>query len=216
VFSIELRELLYKSGVIAVLVIDDAKHAVPLAEVLLEGGVDVMELTLRTDAALPALKEIRTKVPEMTAGVGTVLNPDQVVKIHRAGAVFGVAPGLNPHVVTKAQEIGLPFAPGIATPTEIETALSLGCKTLKFFPAEPMGGLSYFNSMINPYHFLELQYIPLGGLNQSNFADYLKHPAIPAVGGSWIAKRDTIQAEDWKTIKENANRAIQVVRQIRG
>ena len=212
----ELCNQMYRSGVIAVLVIDDAKNAVPLARALLEGNVDIMELTLRTPAAMDALQEIKNHVPEMMVGIGTVLTPDQVKQITKLGAAFGVAPGLNPDVVKTAQKEGLPFSPGIVTPSDIECAIELGCNILKYFPAEPAGGLAYLKSMANPYTHLGLKYVPLGGLNQDNFKAYLEFPSILAVGGSWIAKRNVIQKNDWKTITNNAHQASQVVNNLRG
>jgi len=212
----ELCNKMYRSGVIAVLVIDEVKDAVLLAHALLEGGVDIMELTLRTPAAVDALQEIKNNVPDMMVGIGTVLTPDQVRQITKLGAAFGVAPGLNPNVVKTAQEEGLPFSPGIVTPSDIECAVELGCNVLKYFPAEPAGGLTYLKSMANPYAHLNLKYVPLGGLNQDNFKAYLEFPSILAVGGSWIAKRDVIRKNDWKTVTENAHHASQVVKQLRG
>jgi 2-dehydro-3-deoxyphosphogluconate aldolase/(4S)-4-hydroxy-2-oxoglutarate aldolase len=212
----ELCDKMYQSGVIAVLVIDDVKDAVPLARALLEGGVDIMELTLRTPAAMDALQEIKNHVPEMIVGIGTVLTPDQVKQIKQLGAAFAVAPGLNPNIVKTAQQEGLPFGPGIVTPSDIECAVELGCNVLKYFPAEPSGGLAYLKSMANPYNHLGLKYVPLGGLNQNNFKAYLEFPSILAVGGSWIAKRDVIQKNDWKTITGNARQASQVVKSLRG
>lgn len=212
----ELCSKMHRSGVIAVLVIDDVKDAVPLAHALLEGGVDIMELTLRTPAATDALQEIKDNAPEMVVGIGTVLTPDQVKQINTRGAAFGVAPGLNPHVVKTAQKEGLPFSPGIVTPSDIECAIELGCNVLKYFPAEPAGGLAYLKSMANPYTHLGLKYVPLGGLNQDNFRAYLEFPSILAVGGSWIARRDVIQKNDWKTITDNARQASQVVKRLRG
>lgn len=211
-----LCDKMYQSGVIAVLVIDDMKDAVPLARALLEGGVDTMELTLRTPVAMDALGEIKNNVPQMTVGIGTVLTPDQVRQITKLGAAFGVAPGLNPNVVKTAQKEGLPFSPGIVTPSDIECAVELGCNVLKYFPAEPAGGLAYLESMANPYTHLGLRYIPLGGLNQDNFRAYLEFPSILAVGGSWIAKRDVIRKNDWKTITDKARQASKMVKSVRG
>ncbi len=212
----EFCNKMYRSGVIAVLVIDDVKDAVPLARALLEGNVDIMELTLRTPAAVDALQEIKNNVPEMMVGIGTVLTPDQVKQITKLGAAFGVAPGLNPDVVKTAQKEGLPFSPGIVTPSDIECAIGLGCNVLKYFPAEPAGGLTYLKSMANPYNHLGLKYVPLGGLNQDNYKVYLEFPSILAVGGSWIAKRNLIRKKDWKTITNNARQASQVVKYLRG
>jgi 2-dehydro-3-deoxyphosphogluconate aldolase/(4S)-4-hydroxy-2-oxoglutarate aldolase len=157
---------LRRTGVIAVLMIDRADDAVPLARALLAGGVDCIELTLRTDAALESLRRIRAEVPEMTVGVGTILTPRQANDAKEAGASFGVAPGMNPRVVAEAQRIGLPFAPGICTPTDIELALEAGCKVLKFFPSEPCGGLPYLRSIVAPFAHLGVQFIPLGGVKR--------------------------------------------------
>ena len=203
-------------GVIAVLVIDDADHARPLADALLAGGVEVMELTLRTDAALGALRVIRREVPGMLAGIGTILTPEQVEQVVEADGAFGVAPGCNPRVVRRAQELGLPFAPGIATASDIEAAVELGCRQLKFFPAEPTGGMNYLKSVMAPYAHLGLRYVPLGGLNAKNMTEYLSHPAVPAIGGSWITRRDLIQSADWAAITERAAEARRSIDELRG
>lgn len=214
-FEEEISNKIQASGVIAVLVVDDAEDAVPLANCLLENGISAMELTLRTPAALEALKAVTAQVPQMLAGVGTVLTSKQVEQVAKAGAAFAVAPGLNPNVVSKAIELGLPFAPGVVSPSEIERAVELGCDVLKFFPAESSGGLSYLKSMAGPYNHLGLKYIPLGGISQGNMKTYLQDPLILAVGGSWIASRKLIQARDWKTIANNAKQASNIVKEIR-
>jgi 2-dehydro-3-deoxyphosphogluconate aldolase/(4S)-4-hydroxy-2-oxoglutarate aldolase len=215
-FSQELKNRIRNSGVIAVLVIENAEHAVPVARSLLEGGVGAMELTLRTPAALEALKRIRGDVPQMLAGVGTILNPDQVRAVAAAGAQLGVAPGYNPRVVDAAKAAGLPFAPGVATATELEWALEQGCRILKFFPAEPSGGISYLKSMNGPYGYLDLQYVPLGGVNQENLRSWLEQSFVIAVGGSWIADKKLIAAQDWDEIGRRAERAHSVFRELRG
>ncbi len=199
-----LLEKIRQHKIIAVVVIDDADDAVPLAKALLNGGVSAIELTLRTPAAFECLQRVREQCPEMTAGLGTVISPDQVEKAVASGAAFAVAPGLNEKVVRAAREAGLPFAPGVATPSEIESAVQLGCKLLKFFPAEPSGGISYLNSIAGPYAHLGLEYIPLGGLDENNFIRYLALKNVPAVGGSWIAPRNLIQNKSWATITTNA------------
>ncbi len=122
-----------------------------------------------------------------------------------------MAPGLNPRVVQRAQALGLPFAPGVATPSDIEAAVELGCRELKFFPAEPSGGMKYLTSMKAPYAHLELSFIPLGGLNAQNMASYLADPAIPAIGGSWLAPRKLIQQQDWDAITANAAEARSII-----
>ena len=203
-FSDELLDRISDCGVVAVLVVDRAELAVPLAKSLLDGGVDAMELTLRTPVALEALEQVRRKVPQMLAGVGTILTAAQVDQVVQAGAAFGVAPGLNPAVVSRAGQRQLPFAPGVVTPSEVERAVELGCRELKFFPAEPSGGLKYLRSMHAPYSHLGLRYIPLGGVNADNLSDYLCDPSVLAVGGSWIAPRETIDRETWPTVTANA------------
>ena len=209
-FPADLLSRIESCGVVAVLVIDEVKHAVPLAQALIAGGVDVMELTLRTPAALGALRTIRAEVPEMLAGIGTILTPAQVREVSEAHAQFGVSPGLNPQVVITAREVGLPFAPGVATPSDVEAALELGCREVKFFPAEPSGGMNYLKSMAAPYGHLGVRFIPLGGLTAQNMAGYLGNPIVPAIGGSWIATRQAIAAEDWEGITKNAAEAREI------
>jgi 2-dehydro-3-deoxyphosphogluconate aldolase/(4S)-4-hydroxy-2-oxoglutarate aldolase len=206
-FDSVLAEKISASRVIAVLVVDEVPHAVPLARALLEGGVDVMELTLRTPAAIDALKEIRQHVPQMTAGIGTILSVDQLHQAQEAGAAFGVAPGCNPRLLAAARATEFSFGPGIATPTDIEIAVEHGCRLLKFFPAGQLGGLSYLRAMAAPYAHLGLRYVPLGGLTADNAGDYLRDPLIAAIGGSWIAPRDLIKAQAWDKITANARAA---------
>jgi 2-dehydro-3-deoxyphosphogluconate aldolase/(4S)-4-hydroxy-2-oxoglutarate aldolase len=214
-FDPQIQAKVTACGVIAVLVIDEARDAVPLARALLAGGVTAMELTLRTAAALDALKAIRQEVPEMLAGIGTILTPAQVDDVVKAGAAFGVAPGFNRRVVEAAQANGLSFAPGICTPSDIEAALELGCRLLKFFPAETCGGVKHLESMAAPYLHLGLRYVPLGGLTARNMVDYLATPLVPAVGGSWLAKRDAIKAGDWAGITANCREARTAIDQLR-
>jgi 2-dehydro-3-deoxyphosphogluconate aldolase/(4S)-4-hydroxy-2-oxoglutarate aldolase len=203
-------------GVIAVLVVDRAADAVPLAEALLEGGVGVMELTLRTEAALECLRVIRNSVPGMIAGVGTILTPGQVDAAVEAGAAFGVAPGTNPRVLAAAAAAGLSFAPGIATPSDIEAALEYGCRLLKFFPCEASGGLGYLKNIAAPYAHLGLKYVPLGGINEKNMASYLGEPLVGALGGSWLAPREMIRAGDWDGIRARAAAATEEIKLVRG
>lgn len=199
---------LTSKGIVAVLIIDKAVDAVPLAETLMEGGVDAMELTLRTEAALPSLEAIRNKVPEMLAGIGTILTPEQIIQAKNSGASFGVSPGTNLATIEAAIDIGLPFAPGIMTPSDIETTLSYEFEILKFFPAGSSGGIKHLKNISAPYNHLGLKYIPLGGINEANMNDYLSENIIAAVGGSWIASRENINSNNWQQIKANAKSAI--------
>jgi 2-dehydro-3-deoxyphosphogluconate aldolase/(4S)-4-hydroxy-2-oxoglutarate aldolase len=207
---------LHGTGVIAVLVIDDASDAVPLAQALIAGGIDCIELTLRTPVALEALRRIRADVPEMLAGVGTILTPQQVNEANDEGAAFGVAPGMNPRVVAEARRVGLPFAPGICTPTDIELAVEQGCRVMKFFPSEPSGGLAFLRSIAAPFAHLGLKYIPLGGVSAENAEIYLREPSVLALGGSWLAPRELIQRKDWPAITAHAHAASALVRRVRG
>jgi 2-dehydro-3-deoxyphosphogluconate aldolase/(4S)-4-hydroxy-2-oxoglutarate aldolase len=205
-----------RAGVVAVLVIDDPADAVPLARALLAGGVGVMELTLRTPAALEALRAIAAEVPEMVAGAGTVIDPGQVAPVADAGAAFAVAPGVNPAVMEAARERGLSFAPGVMTPSDIEAALGFGCRLLKFFPAESSGGLAHLKNIAAPYAHLGLSYLPLGGLNAANMVNYLAWDPVAAVGGSWLAKREQVAAGDWAAVTSAAAHAVARVREVRG
>ena len=213
--SSEISDRLYRCGVVPVMVVDDAAQAVPLARAVLAGGIDVIEITFRTEAAAGAIAAIAAQVPEMLVGAGTVLTPRQADQAREAGAVFAVAPGLNESVVRAARQAGLAFMPGVATPSEVEKALELGCTELKFFPAEPMGGLKYLKSMAAPYKHMGVRYVPLGGVSTTNVRDYLAEEIVLACGGSWIAKRDQIAAADWAGITAAAAEAKQAVQAVR-
>lgn len=196
----EILPRLEACRVVAGFSVDQPKHAVPLAQALLAGGIEAIELTLRTDAAMDAVQRICGQVPDMLVGVGTILAPEQVTRVKAAGADFGVAPGMNPRVIRAAQETGLPFAPGICTPSDLEAAIELGCRFVKFFPAEASGGVKYLRSMAAPYKHLGMRYFPLGGLNSENMGDYLREDFVPCIGGSWIVKKDLLANEDWDGI----------------
>jgi 2-dehydro-3-deoxyphosphogluconate aldolase/(4S)-4-hydroxy-2-oxoglutarate aldolase len=211
----EIIKKIDDAGIIAVLVIDELKHAVPVAKALLKGGVDSIELTLRTPVALDAAKAIKKEVPEMTLGFGTVLTKDQVKAVVDLGADFAVAPGCNPKIIAEAVKLGLPFAPGIMTPTDIEMALEEGCRILKYFPAETSGGMDNLKNMVAPYQYLGLKFIPLGGLNINNAKTYLESSLITAIGGSWLAKSDLIHAEKWDVITKNAQEIRDLITSIR-
>lgn len=214
-FSAQALERMHQTGVIAVLVVDDPRRAVKVARALLAGGVSIMELTLRTSAALECLKAITGEVPEMMAGAGTIIIPEQVDQVLNAGAAFAVSPGTNPVVIRRAIELGLPFAPGVVTPTDIDVAVHAGCRELKFFPAEQSGGLNMLSAIKAPYAHLGLKYIPLGGVTTANLESYLRDPDVLAVGGSWLAKKDTIDAERWDEITKAAHEASAIVEKVR-
>ena len=180
-------ETFLKQRLLCIAVVDDSAAAVPLAEALLAGGLRTMEIPFRTAAAAESIKRIRQALPEMAIGAGTLLAVEQVQRAMNAGAQFGVAPGLNEAVLQAAQERHLPFFPGVMTPTEVDRALNLGWKHLKFFPAEPAGGVAMLRALAGPFAHTGVQFIPTGGITAATLADYLALPQVAAVGGSWMA-----------------------------
>ncbi len=202
-----LEELLRRS-IIPVIVIDDAEDSEPLAEALLEGGMDVIEITFRTAAAPEAVARIAKKYPEMLLGAGTILTAEQAQCALDSGVSFGLAPGLNPDTVQRFQNAGTLFIPGIMTPSEIEKGLALGCKLLKFFPAETMGGVNMLKALSAPYESQEVKFCPTGGINPGNMNDYLDLPAVATIGGSWLATKSQIAAKEWTTITAQVRNAL--------
>ena len=149
-------------------------------------------------------------MPDMLLGVGTILTPDQARQVKVNGADFGVSPGLNRNVIEAAQQAGLPFAPGIATPSELEAAIECGCRFVKFFPAEAAGGIPYLKSISAPYAHLGVKFFPLGGLNANNMVNYLLEKNVPAIGGSWIVKPDLVAQKAWDQITARAAEVCQI------
>jgi len=198
-----------------VLAIEAVEAALPLADALLEGGLPVAEITFRTAAAAAVIAAVVRHRPAMLVGAGTVLSAESVDAAKRAGARFAVAPGLNPIVVQYAAKAGLPFAPGVCTPSEIERALELGCRTVKFFPAEASGGVEMVKALAAPYAHVGIRFLPTGGVNAGNLASYLSLEAVAAVGGTWIAKPDDLLAGRWSTIRERCREAVEIVRRVR-
>ncbi len=207
-------EQLTKLQIVPVIVIDDPANAVPLADALVAGGLPCAEVTLRTAGALEALQRITSERPTLLAGAGTVLSPQQAADARAAGARFIVSPGFNPAVVDYCLANDLAVFPGVCTPTEIEMALSRGLTTVKFFPAEPMGGLAYLKAIAAPYGMM--QFIPTGGINTSNIAGYLGFKKVAACGGSWMAPADWIAARDFERIRTETARAVEAVSALAG
>ncbi|HNX05601.1 MAG TPA: bifunctional 4-hydroxy-2-oxoglutarate aldolase/2-dehydro-3-deoxy-phosphogluconate aldolase [Opitutales bacterium] len=208
-------ELLARQPILPVIVIDDADSAVPLAEALMAGGLASIEITFRTKAAAEAIRRIRAAVPEMLVGAGTLLNAENADAALEAGAQFGLAPGLSAEVVAAFEDAGKLFIPGIMTPTEINQAADMGCKYLKFFPAETAGGAANLKAMNAAFKHLGLKYCPTGGITLANMEKYLSLPEVFAIGGSWLATRDQIAAGDWKTVSEQARAALTQAAKIR-
>ncbi len=203
-------------GVVPVIAIESVEAALPLADALLEGGLPLAEITFRTAAAAEVIAQMARCRPALLLGAGTVLSEANVKAAKAAGARFAVAPGLNPAVVQSAAQSGLPFAPGVCTPSEIEQALGLACRVVKFFPAEPSGGVEMVKALAAPYSHMGLRFMPTGGVNTANLESYLSVPAVAAVGGTWIAKPDDLAACRWQTIRDRCQEAVAIVRRVRG
>jgi 2-dehydro-3-deoxyphosphogluconate aldolase/(4S)-4-hydroxy-2-oxoglutarate aldolase len=167
-----------------------------------------MEITFRTAAAEESIQRIAARFPEILLGAGTLLENDQVVRARDAGAVFGLAPGLNPRTIAKAAEVGLQFSPGVMTPSDVEQALALGCKLLKFFPAEAAGGTAMLKSLAGPYGHTGVKFIPTGGVTSGNLADYLKLPVVAAIGGSWMVDKQLVNDGKWQEITRLTREAL--------
>lgn len=209
-----LMQELESRKLVAVCTIENLKDAIPVAEALMNGGISAIELTLRTPAGLDCIKAIRKELPDVFVGAGTVLTPDQVVAAKEAGACFAVAPGTNARVIQKANEIGLEFGPGIFTPSDIEISVENGCKMLKYFPAASCG-IKHLKTIAAPYKHLGLKFLPLGGVNISNLAEMLSDPLIAAVGGSWLAKPELINAGKFDEIQSLAKEAYDVLKTLK-
>jgi 2-dehydro-3-deoxyphosphogluconate aldolase/(4S)-4-hydroxy-2-oxoglutarate aldolase len=193
-----LDEIMALAPVIPVLVIDDAAHARPLAEALVAGGLRALEVTLRTPAALDAIEEM-AKVPGAVVGAGTVLNAGQVHDARAAGARFMVSPGLTEAVTRAAHDSYIPLLPGIANASDIMRGLDFGLRRFKFFPAVPMGGLPVLDALAGP--FADLRFCPTGGISAATAPEWLRHPAVACVGGSWLYKRGET---DWIAVRTRA------------
>ncbi len=189
--------------VVPVIAIDDVAHAVPLADALIAGGLPVAEITFRSAAAAEVIRTMTRERPQMIVGAGTVLSPETADQAKACGAVFGVAPGLNPRVVKHAQSLGMPFIPGVSNATDIEAALELGCKVLKFFPAEVAGGAKMVSALSAPYQHTGVKFMPTGGLSLEKLTDYFKIKTVMICGGTWIAKKEDMVAGNWDVITAN-------------
>jgi len=207
---VSVLERIARKRIVPVVVLEQVELAEPLAETLLKAGLDVIEVTFRTSAAAPAIRKIAARFPEMLQGAGTLLDADQVRKAVDAGARFAVAPGLNERVVEAARAAGIESIPGIMTPSEVEKAMSLGCCTLKFFPAEQAGGVAMLKALEGPYGHTGVRFIPTGGINAANMRSYLERPSVVAVGGSWMVEKKLIAARDWRRIEELTRAALAV------
>lgn len=207
-------EMLRKTGVIPVVVLNDAKDAAPLAKALCDGGLPCAEVTFRTDAAEESIAIMTRDYPDMFVGAGTVLTTEQVDRATAAGAKFIVSPGFDPEIVDYCLSKDIPVFPGCVTPSEVAQAVKRGLKVVKFFPAEQFGGVATIKALAAPY--TDIQFMPTGGVNAKNLGSYLSFGKILACGGSWMVKGDLVKAGDFDKIRELTREAAALVKEIRG
>jgi 2-dehydro-3-deoxyphosphogluconate aldolase/(4S)-4-hydroxy-2-oxoglutarate aldolase len=205
----DLTAALLDAGVVPVITLARPEQGVPVAEALLAGGLTCAEITFRSDAAAAAIEMIRSRVPALLVGAGTILTTAQADAAIAAGASFLVAPGFNPAIVDHVLGRGIPMLPGVCTPSEIEQALARGLHLVKFFPAAAMGGVAYLRALAGPYPMV--RYVPTGGITAGDVAGYLALPSVVAVGGTWLAAGDLVATGAWETIRGLASEAAAIV-----
>ncbi len=208
-----IAEQFYEYGVVPVVVLEDAKDALPLAEALVAGGLPCAEVTFRTEAAEESIRLMSEKYPEMLVGAGTVLTTEQVDRATAAGAKFIVSPGFDPEIVDYCLEKEIPVFPGCITPSEVAQAVKRGLQVVKFFPAEQAGGVAMIKAMAAPYTMVK--FMPTGGISAKNLADYLKFNKILCCGGSWMVKGDMIRNGEFDKIRELTKEAVELAASIR-
>jgi 2-dehydro-3-deoxyphosphogluconate aldolase/(4S)-4-hydroxy-2-oxoglutarate aldolase len=200
-----IKDIMYTSPVVPVMVINKLEHAVPLAHALVEGGLKVLEITLRTPIALDAIKRIKAEVPGAIVGAGTVINLDTLQKAIDVGSEFLVSPGVTENLLDAAIKSGVPILPGVISPSEVMRLMEKGITEMKFFPAEAAGGIPMLKSIGGPLP--QVTFCPTGGISLKNAADYLALSNVACIGGSWMAPADLVDKEDWDEIKRRATEA---------
>ena len=200
-----ILEIMRTSAVIPVIAIDKLEHAVPLAKALVAGGIRVLEVTLRTEHGLPAIRAIAEQVPGAIVGVGTLTSPEEFAASRDAGAVFGVSPGLTAALIAAAKSSGLPLLPGVMTPSEVMAAREAGFRQLKLFPAVPAGGVGMLNAIAGP--LADVTFCPTGGISQETASQFLACKNVACVGGSWLTPKNAIEIGDWNKITALAKAA---------
>ena len=208
-----LYKIIENSGVIPVVVLEDAANAVPLAKALLAGGINICEITFRTAAAEEAIRQIALNVPDMIVGAGTVITKEQAKVATDAGAKFIVSPGSDLEVIRYAKELGVYMLPGAVTPTEVMQLIKEDIKVIKFFPAENYGGLKTIKALSAP--FPNIKFVPTGGVSLSNLTAYLEFDKIAAVGGSWLCTKDLITNGKWDEITKLSKEAMDIFKSVR-
>lgn len=205
-WKIQPAEVFSQSAIVPVLVIENLADAVPIAKALIAGGINVLEVTLRTKNALAVIKEIAKELPEAMIGAGTVTNAENFQQAVDAGAKFVISPGLTPNLLSVAKRSQIPLIPGIASISELMTGIDAGYDHFKFFPAEALGGINVIKAIAGP--FPEISFCPTGGINLTNMPNYLAHPSVKCVGGSWLVPKDVVANKDWATITTLAKQAV--------
>ncbi len=203
-----IKEIMQTSPVIPVMVINKLEHAVPLAQALVEGGLKVLEITLRTPVALEAIRKIKAEVPNAIVGAGTIINLDTLNQAIDAGSEFLVSPGVTNSLINHAINTGVPILPGVATPSEAMKLMEKGITAMKFFPAEAAGGVPMLKSIGGPLP--QITFCPTGGVNPENAKQYLALNNVACVGGSWMAPASLVDAEEWDEIKKRAEQAAKI------
>lgn len=204
----EVLEKIRRAAIVPVVLLEDAKDAGPLAQALCDGGLPCAEVTFRTEAAGEGIRTMTEEFPEMLVGAGTVLTTAQADQAMAAGAEFIVSPGFNPRVVRHCLDKGSTMLPGTATPSDVEQAIEFGLEAVKFFPAEAAGGLEMIKALSAPY--MNMKFMPTGGINEKNLRSYLDFPSVLACGGSWMVKGELIRAGRFDEIRELAKRAVEL------
>ncbi|EAL5963834.1 bifunctional 4-hydroxy-2-oxoglutarate aldolase/2-dehydro-3-deoxy-phosphogluconate aldolase [Campylobacter jejuni] len=203
----QTKEILEISKIIPVITIYDLKTSVELAKALFDGGIKILEITLRTTNAIEAIRLISNELPQITVGAGTILNSKMLEEVKNAGAKFAISPGLNPIFAKEAQNIDIPLIPGVATASEIMLALEFNYRNLKFFPAEASGGIAMLKSLAAPFN--EVKFCPTGGINLNNMKHYLNLNNVSCIGGSWLSPKELILEKKWDKITQITKQSLE-------
>ena len=204
---------IFEAGIVPVVVLEKTEDAVPLANALLKGGINFMEITFRTACAAECIEIISKEVPDMIVGAGTVLNAEQAKLAVEMGAKFIVSPGLDEETVKWALANDIPVIPGCVTPTEIMKAINLGLKVVKFFPADVYGGIKAIKALAAP--FGQVKFLPTGGVSEANLSDFTGNRSVAAVGGSWVCKKDDVLEHNWEKITALSENAVRIIKETR-
>ncbi|WP_018693754.1 bifunctional 4-hydroxy-2-oxoglutarate aldolase/2-dehydro-3-deoxy-phosphogluconate aldolase [Algicola sagamiensis] len=210
--KLKISTLFEQGPIVPVLVVDRVEQAVPLAETLIESGINVLEITLRTPDALKVIESIATQVPDALVGAGTVAFADQLKDVANAGAKFAISPGLTRELLEAGKSSSVPLLPGVSSTSELMKGMEYDYRYFKFFPAEASGGVPALKSFNGP--FPEIRFCPTGGINEKNYLDYLALPNVDCIGGSWIAPQDLIHEGNWEEIKRRTQLALSGVQTV--